>query len=852
MCVRVTPSTASPFSFIFLLVYRPPSLSKATFISDFSTLLEDLATSPSELIITGDFNIHVDKPTCPSTSPFLNLLDEFSLRQHITSPTHSSGHTLDLLLTRSDTTAISSTETTDPALSDHRAVLFSVTVPSRSRIPRITKLVRRFRSINLTNFASDILSSPLFTSSVTTLESYILLFNKTLVEALDKHAPLKTVTCPSRTRKPFITPAILTEKSKRSKLETVYRRCRTPDTLKNFKIQSRYVAKLVTVAKRDYYRNLVSQCSKQPKKLWSTLDSLLSRNSTPALPNSISPSTLANSFLQFFDQKISKLCCSFANNANPSLIHTTPSSTPPSLSHFLPASSNEVKNAILMSSDATCSLDIIPTFLLKSCLDSLLHPITTIINLALSEGTFPDIFKKATVRPLLKKYNLPQDDLSSYRPISNLNFISKILERIIHSRINSHLQTFPSICPFQSAYRKFHSTETALLRIQNDLLLASNQKKVSALVLLDLSAALNTIDHQILLTRLNSSFGFCGPALSLLSSYLSNRTQHITIGNQSSDSIPLTTGVPQGSVLGPLLFSLYTSPISSIFTNTPVSFHLYADDTQLYISFSSSESANSLAFLSSTLDSVYSWLTLNRLSVNPDKTEYLLIGTYQQRSKIVDSTVSFCGKPLTPSSHARNLGVVLESDLSLDRHISNVCRSSYHHIRQLRQVRSSLDRNSSILLANALVSSKLDYCNSLFYNLPNNSLGRLQRVQNSLARVVVPSTKRCHHISPVLANLHWLPVKQRIDFKIATITFKTLQNKQPYYLSELLHPYIPNRSLRSSDKHLLHVPLVKTALGRRSFSCAAPFIWNTLPLSLRTAESLSTFTSHLKTFLFPP
>ena len=126
------------------------------------------------------------------------------------------------------------------------------------------------------------------------------------------------------------------------------------------------------------------------------------------------------------------------------------------------------------------------------------------------------------------------------------------------------------------------------------------------------------------------------------------------------------------------------------------------------------------------------------------------------------------------------------------------------------------------------------------------------RVQNFLARVVVSSTKRCHHISPVLANLHWLPVKQRIEFKIVTITFKTLQNKQPYYLSELLHPYIPNRSLRSSDKHLLHVPLVKTALGRRSFSYAAPFIWNTLPLSLRTAESLSTFTSHLKTFLFPP
>src|SRR6188508_2602284 len=126
-------------------------------------------------------------------------------------------------------------------------------------------------------------------------------------------------------------------------------------------------------------------------------------------------------------------------------------------------------------------------------------PITNIINLALSEGIFPQSFKSASVRPLLKKHNLPTDDLSSYRPISNLNFVSKVLERIIHSRINKHLQQFPSICPFQSAYRKFHSTETALLRIQNDLLLASNQQKVSALLLLDLSAAFDTIDHCILL-----------------------------------------------------------------------------------------------------------------------------------------------------------------------------------------------------------------------------------------------------------------------------------------------------------------------------------------------------------------
>src|SRR6188768_860423 len=507
----------------------------------------------------------------------------------------------------------------------------------------------------------------------------------------------------------FYHPLILEEKSNRSKLETLYRRHRTTSTLNDFKIQSRLVSRLIANSKRSYYRNIISLCSKQPKKLWSTMNSLLFRNTPAVLPNALSHSTLATSFLNFFEQKITKLCSAFTSSHNVSP-HTDPPIIPPRLSSFSPASTDEVKTAILKSSNASCDLDIIPTFLLKSCLDSLLLPITNIINLALLEGIFPDSFKSASVRPLLKKHNLPTDDLSSYRPISNLNFISKVLERILLSRINNHLQTFPSICPFQSAYRKFHSTETALLRIQNDLLVASNQQNVSALVLLDLSA-----------------------------SYLTDRSQYITVGEHRSSPAPLSTGVPQGSVLGPLLFTLYTTPISQILSNCSVSFHLYADDTQLYISFSSSDSTSNLSVLSSTLDTIHSWLTLNRLTVNPAKTEFLLIGTKQQRSKITNCSISFLGIPITPSIHARNLGVEFDSDLSFSQHISNVCRSSYYQIRQFRQLRSSIETNSAKLLANALVSSKLDYCNSLFYNLPSTSINRLQHIQNSLARFVIPS-----------------------------------------------------------------------------------------------------------------
>jgi len=294
------------------------------------------------------------------------------------------------------------------------------------------------------------------------------------------------------------------------------------------------------------------------------------------------------------------------------------------------------------------------------------------------------MFKCAVVSPLLKKQSLPKDELSSYRPISNLNFVSKILEKVLYSRLCAHLAFFSALSKFQSAYRKCHSTETALLRIYNDLNLAMNKQRVSALVLLDLSTAFDTIDHNILLNRLNSYFGISNSAFSLLSSYLRNRSQSVVVDNEFSSKLPLLRGVSQGFVFGPLLFSLYITPLSHLLADSSIQFHFYADDTQLYISFSSSDSCQSLTKLSTTLDLIHSWFCANRLAVNPSKTEYLLVGTNQQRSKVTSSSVYFQNLSLTPTDSVRNLGVIFDSNLDLKKHISSICRASFFQIRQLR------------------------------------------------------------------------------------------------------------------------------------------------------------------------
>ena len=216
-----------------------------------------------------------------------------------------------------------------------------------------------------------------------------------------------------------MTPEILAEKATRSHLETLSRNSKLPDDKLAFNAQASKVKRLITVSKRQYYRGLISTYHDNSKKLWNTLNTLLGRNSSPSLPSSDSTSSLAVSFLNFFNDKIVKLCSSIPAYPIPDVLNAS-LPEPPILASFTPASCDEIRKLIRSATDSSCSLDIIPTKLLKSCVDALLLPITHLINLSLSEGAFPTTFKQAAVYPLLKKYSLLKDDLSSYRPISNI------------------------------------------------------------------------------------------------------------------------------------------------------------------------------------------------------------------------------------------------------------------------------------------------------------------------------------------------------------------------------------------------------------------------------------------------
>ena len=854
-------------------VYRRPSSSVhsqklSIFFEQFQNFLTSAATTPHEFLISGDFNFHVDDLKDSSSQQFLSLLSSFDLTQHVSCPTHNFGHTLDLVITSTNSSLHPSITTHPVSPSDHILLFTRLSISPLPPPPPQLHTFRNYRSFCIDDFLSDLSKSRLITHPPCSLGSLLIAYDTTLHALLDKHAPYtsKLATHPSRS-KPWFTPALRAFRTRRRSAENLWKRTRSAESLSRLKTLTNKYHKLLHNAKKRYFSNLISSNSQQPHRLWKVVNKILHRTPQHSLPSTFTKS-LPDSFASFFSGKIDKLRLAFSssNNSSP---HTPQSPThPPAFSSFTPASDAEILNLISKSPNKQCDLDPIPTWLLKKCLPVLLSTITRIINMSLSSGNFPSAFKHSIVTPLLKKPSIDKENLSNYRPISNLSFLSKLTERIVKSRLTSHLESNSLLNPFQSAYTKHHSTETVLLSLFDNLITAIGNQQASCLCLLDLSAAFDTIDHSILLHRLSSWFGISGIALDWFRSYLSSRSFSVFCNGLSSSPLNAPYGVPQGSVLGPILFILYTTPLSHLISSLTTDHHLYADDTQLFLSFSPSLFHHAISHLESVLQEVSNWMSANLLTLNPAKTEFLLIGLPQQLAKISHPSLSLASSTsILPSVSARNLGFIFDSHLDFSEQISALSKSCYNQIRDLRRIRPCLDHKTACTIATALVHSKLDYCNSLYYNLPKYQLDRLQRIQNSLARTVV-SAHKFSHVTPILKSLHWLKIRQRIEYKICSITLKTLQTSRPVYLRSLLHIQLP-RSTRSSSCLTLSRPpcTSRVKATSRSFRHAAPLIWNNLPPSLRPlhrpsstafspplspllAVSDAIFHSKLKSYLF--
>ena len=369
-------------------------------------------------------------------------------------------------------------------------------------------------------------------------------------------------------------------------------------------------------AKCKFYteRIALASSSKEQQQIVNTLSN---RHPPRILPTIYSSADLPSIFIKHFTNKVEKLRANIASEHVTSTLVT--GTTAATFSSFEKVSQLTVKECILNSAPKSCEPDPIPSKLLIECLDYILPSLTDVFNSSLASGIFPQCFKSALVTPILKKRCLDHNDLNNYRPVSNLCFIAKILEKLF----------YPKFLPISTLTG--HSTETALLKVVNDLFLSLNKGKISVLALLDFSSAFDTIDHTILVHRLRTDFGFTDTVLQWFSFCLTDRTHCVSLCNHCSDFAPVHSGVPQGSVLGPILFTMYIKPLSAIIDSHSIIHHSFADDLQLQMSAPPDRISELLHCMQSCISDVKAWATANMLKLFDSKTELMLVTS--KRSK---------------------------------------------------------------------------------------------------------------------------------------------------------------------------------------------------------------------------
>ena len=833
-----------------LVIYRPPSNSVHEFCKDFAKVTDTLNVQKGNLVIVGDMNVHVDNPQNHNVAQFLDVLDTSNLVQHVDKPTHNQGHTLDLVLTRSSELIISDITYNHSVISDHAMVVCHVSI-AKPCAPKKTITARDWKQVDLAALQTDIVQQLHFPDGAD-VEKMVTIYNTVLRNIVNDHAPAKTKTVTVRTNTPWFTSEIARAKRLRRKLERQWLKSGLTIHNEMFRNQRDLVNTLIQDSKAKFYSELITNVKDQ-KELFGLTNQFMHKTKCTKLPTHENSQELADKFINYFSTKIADIRTRIESQPT----YDVPEYMPECTNHIteIPlATEDEVLKLIKDSKSKSCSLDPIPTFVLKQCALVLAPFIKTIINHSVSSGVMPPSLKRAIITPLIKKPNLDQEKLSNYRPVSNLPYVSKLIEKHVDIHLTRHDEVNCLNDPLQSAYTKGCSTETALVKVQSDLLNGIDQGWSVALILLDLSAAFDTIDHAILLQRLDYGFGIKDTALQWIRSYMSGRQQSVVIDGIMSESCPLITGVPQGSGFGPKGYKKYYRPVGIICERNKLDYTIFADDSQLYVFFKPGDTSSEIDAknrLEMCIKEINEWMNANYLKLNGDKTE--LIFLQSKWHPIVTQelcSVTVGNNIVLPVESVRNLGVIFDSHLSMDAHVRNVCKRAFFEIRNISRIRKFLTSHAAKSLVHAFVTSKLDYCNALLFGISVKLQDKLQRVLNCAARVVA-RLQKFDHITPTLIELHWLPIAKRIEFKILLLTFKAIHGLAPSYIQDMVHIHTPVRNLRSANSCVLVRSKPRLATyGEHAFTFAAHKLWNALPDDIRSISEIDNFKRVVKTYLF--
>ena len=500
----------------------------------------------------------------------------------------------------------------------------------------------------------------------------------------------------------------------------------------------------------------------------------------------------------------------------------------------------------------------IPTNLLKLVADLIITPLSKIISNSFNTGVFPDALKVCKVIPIHKGDSA--DELNNYRPISLLSVFDKIIEKLMHKRLYSFLEQHNILFQNQFGFRKNNSTTFALLEITEKIKESIDNHKYGCGLFIDLRKAFDTVNHIILLKKLKH-YGIRDSVNNWFESYLSNRKQYVFVNGESSQLRNITCGVPQGSVLGPLLFLIYINDLPNI--SKKLDFYLFADDTNIYF-----EAENPVlleTILNKELKKLHTWLVVNRLSLNIEKTNFVIFHPYNKPVKF-NITLKIQKKAITEKKMVKYLGIMIDSGLTWHVQIDNLCKKNSRSIGLLYKIRPFVNTHIIKMLYYSLVYSHLTYAIEVWGSADNTHLNRILILQKRAVRMLTHSDKRHedHSFSPSDPLFYKMQIHKVHDIfklRITKFIFTSLEKSNPTnfhsWFKLIDHLYQHNTRSKFVDivnsitTRTLFIPTSRTTYyGLKLTKVLGPKLWNNLPSLFRVSNlTLSTFLKNLKKYL---
>ena len=665
--------------------------------------------------------------------------------------------------------------------------------------------------------------------------------NSLILQLFDAHAPIKTFRRNKNYKySPWITDNIKLLQKLRNKALQKFKVTKNPNHYAYYKQLRNYTTFAIRSEKKAYLRNKFNNST--VKENWAELKKLnfTRNNKVLNIPNHLSNV-----------DDINKFFIKAAANVDPPKID---------LLHFYKnnlknyfytkfclkeVDQNEIFRIISTIKTNACGSDKINITLIQLCCPHIIPFLTHVINECIKQSYFPQAWKHAFVRPL-PKLSQPKE-FKDLRSISILPTFSKILEKIVDMQARAFLNMYNILPAKQSGFRKHYSCATAMANVSDDILTAWDEGKLSVLILLDYTKAFDLLNHEILLSILHF-VGFSDETVKFFKSFLENRGQQVVLGTSTSNIESVKTGVPQGSILGPLLFTIYTCQFNQCLQFCQ--YHLYADDTQLYCSFPLSDLNNVNNHINTDLKNLINLSTDHHLKINPMKSSITVFGNELQRAEACRTlAVEVDNIPIKIYNTSKSLGIIIDSDLRFRDHVTSKLRKAYGALKLIYNQRHFLTQDIKKLLCDSLVLSVFNHGDCVYGPcLDQNETRRIQKVQNSCLRLIF-GIRRRNRISHKMKHVGWLNMYNRRSLHFACFCYKIIKFKTPTYLFDKIKFRTDIHNVNLRNRGSLTVPRHRKELFKRSFSYNVASCLNALKVT-SFSRSCNMFRKYVKETFF--